>query len=89
MRNYLGIILFILIVGYFIFLIRQDIIDNLELRRSADRLGANIVKEEILAEQYKQRLNQLRNKGFIEQLARTKLGLVKQGETAYKVLGGE
>ncbi|MFC1510993.1 septum formation initiator family protein [Candidatus Margulisiibacteriota bacterium] len=85
----LGLILFILVVVYFIFLIRQDIIDNLELKSDVRRLTKSIAQEKQSTEQMQKKLKQLQSNSYIEKLARTRLGLVKKGETAYKVIGGE
>lgn len=82
----LGYILFVLIIIYFIFLIRQDIIDNLELKREGQRVVQNIDREEKLAEKLQTRLKKLKSNSYIEELARTRLGLIKKGETAYKVI---
>lgn len=82
-----GFIIFILIIIYFIFLIRQDIIDNLDLGREQQQVAGNIRQEEVLAGELKQRMKNLKRDGYIERLARTRLGLIKFGETAYKVVG--
>lgn len=82
----LGWALFVLIIIYFIFFIRQDIIDNLELKRDVLKAAKSLAREEELAEKLKQGLKLAEDKNYIEQLARTKLGLVKSGETAYKVI---
>lgn len=81
-----GYILLALIILYFIFLIRQDIIDNLELKRE-ERMGIkNMQQEENLAQELRIRLKALKSNNYIEKLARTRLGLIKKGETAYKVI---
>ena len=82
----LGFILFLLIVIYFIFLIRQDIIDNLELKREEQRIRTNLELEERLSGELGNRLKELMSNNYIEELARTKMGLIKRGETAYKVI---
>jgi cell division protein FtsB len=82
----LGYLLFILITLYFIFLIRQDIIDNLELKRQEQRLVKSINQEQQHHLELGAKLKKLRDEGYIEELARTRLGLVKQGERAYKVI---
>lgn len=82
----LGLVLFILLVIYFIFLIRQDIIDNLELRKEEQRVSKKIGEEEKLSLELKDRLKRLKGEDLIEELARTRLGLIKKGETAYKVI---
>ena len=82
----LGFLLFSLIVIYFIFLIRQDIIDNLELKREEQRIRTNLELEERLSGELGNRLKELMSNNYIEELARTKMGLIKRGETAYKVI---
>jgi cell division protein FtsB len=82
----LGVIVFALFIIYFIFLIRQDIINNLELKRAEKLAQKNIELEEKLAAQLQERLKDLKKNDYIEELARTRLGLVKNGETAYKVI---
>jgi len=83
----LGLVLFILIILYFIFLIRQDIMNNLGLKREIDRVAKSIEQGEARAKQLENRLKYLNDKKYLEKLARTKLGMVKKDETAYKVLG--
>ena len=82
----LGFILFSLIIIYFIFLIRQDIIDNLELKREEQRIKMNLGQEAKLSKELENRLGELKSNNDIEKLARTRLGLIKKGETAYKVI---
>ena len=82
----LGYLLFILMTLYFIFTIRQDIIDNLELKREARRLDRSIEQEEKHNAELRAELRKLNDENYIEELARTRLGLVKKGETAYKVI---
>jgi cell division protein FtsB len=82
----LGTLLFALIIIYFIFLIRQDIINNLELKGAEKQTQINIGLEEKMAAQLLERSKDLKNNNYIEEVARTKLGLVKEGEAAYKVI---
>jgi len=76
-------------VIYFIFMIRQDIISNLELKKEAERAVAGVVREEQQIKEYQDRLKGMQRSEYVELLARGRLGLVKKGETAYKVIGGE
>ena len=76
-------------VIYFIFMIRQDIISNLELKKEAERATAGVVREEQQIKEYQDRLKGMQRSDYVELLARGRLGLVKKGETAYKVIGGE
>ena len=82
----LGWILFFLLITYFLFLIRQDIIDYLDLKRDAERASSALNGEEKNVAGLKARLNRLKSDDLIEELARTRLGLIKKGETAYKVV---
>jgi len=82
----LGLILFILLIVYFIFLIRQDIMDNLDLKKETRQASVSLVREEKLTQELQHRLKLLDKRSYIEGLARTKLGMIKSGETAYKVI---
>ncbi|MBU0671436.1 MAG: septum formation initiator family protein [Candidatus Margulisbacteria bacterium] len=82
-----GVLLFVLLILYFIFLIRQDIIDSLELKREKHRAATSIQQAEVQAKSLANRLKALQNDSYVESLARTRLGLIKKGETAYKVIG--
>jgi len=82
----LGWIGFILLLIYFIFTIRQDIIVNLESRKEQQRLMAKLQQEEQNAVKLADRLKRLNSNELIEELARTKLELIKKGEIAYKVV---
>jgi cell division protein FtsB len=82
----IGWVIFALLVIYFIFLIRQDIIDNLALRKEVQALAKKVEIEEKSETELKQRLARLNSDQLIEELARTRLGMVKKGETAYKVI---
>ena len=82
----LGWLLFILFILYFIFLIRQDIMDNQELKREQAQLTLSIQQEEELANKLAERNRALGQPGLVEELARQRLGLIKKGETPYKVI---
>lgn len=81
-----GWLLFVLMVIYFIFLIRQDIIDNLELKKDRAAIQKSVETNKDSALGLNDRLARLKSDELIEELARTKLGLIKKGETAYKVV---
>ena len=82
----LGWLLFFLLVIYFIFLIRQDIINYLDLKKEIQLVSKKNEQAEKRAADLKERLQLLKDDDLIEELARTRLGLVKKGETAYKVV---
>jgi cell division protein FtsB len=81
-----GWLMFIAAVVYFIFLIRQDIIDNRELKKEIALAGRAVEEERTAALRTNDRLARLKSDDMIEEAARTQLGLVKKGETAYKVV---
>lgn len=77
------VLLFFALVLYFIFFIRKDIIDNLGLRREAEQAAGKVDAAQQLSRDLGEKLGQGGDR--IEELARTRLGLVKKGEIAYKV----
>ncbi|MBN3032797.1 MAG: septum formation initiator family protein [Candidatus Saganbacteria bacterium] len=84
--KHFGWLLFGLMVVYFIFLIRQDIIDNLELKKERAALVKKLENDKAATLALNDRLARLRGDELIEELARTRLGMIKRGETAYKVV---
>jgi len=80
------IIIFILGTAYFIFLIRQDIISMFELKKEEQSARKKMEFEEKRFVYLKDRLNRLKTDELIEEIARTRLGMIKKGETAYKVI---
>jgi len=81
----LSLILFAALVCYFIFLIRQDIIDNAALKRESLAAAKTIAEQKELSAKLSGRLQDLRGSRYVEELARTRLGFIRQGEVAYKV----
>jgi cell division protein FtsB len=82
----IGWIAFLLVVVYFIFVIRQDIIYDLQLRRDLRTASEKLSGEEKAAVDLKSRARRMGDGSLTEELARTRLGLVKKGEIAYKVV---
>jgi len=80
-----SIAVFAALVCYFIFLIRQDIIDNVSLKRETVAAAKTIAEQKELSVKLSDRLQDLRGSRYLEELARTRLGFIRQGETAYKV----
>ena len=83
----LGWLIFALLVLYFIFLIRQDIIDYFDLKREENHILKNLKKEEIINQRLQKGLQKAQSDKQLEKLARTRLLMIKKGETAYKVIG--
>ncbi|OGC12117.1 hypothetical protein A3K48_06595 [candidate division WOR-1 bacterium RIFOXYA12_FULL_52_29] len=82
----LGLLAAILAIIYFIFLIRQDIINYRELSGEKGAVEKRVALEEGRFLALKERLVRLKGSDLTEEIARTKLGLIKKGETAYKVI---
>ena len=83
----LGWLIFALLVLYFIFLIRQDIIDYFDLKREENHILKNLKKEEIINQRLQKGLQKAQSDKQFENLARTRLLMIMKGETAYKVIG--
>ena len=81
-----GWALFFLLVVYFIFLIRQDIIDYLSLKKERDAASQNFSRGNEKIAGLKNRLARIKGDDLVEEIARTRLGLIKKGEIAYKVI---
>lgn len=82
----IGWAIFIFLTIYFIFLIRRDIIDNLGLKKETAGIEKKIAVAEKHSRGLTDRSSQLKELDLIEELARTKLGMIKKGETAFKVI---
>lgn len=88
----IGIFLFFIFTIYFIFLLRRDIIDNQALRKEKEKNLRKIAQEEKRSEFLDSHFKKLaavgskENYDLVEELARVKLGLIKKGEIAYKVV---
>ena len=81
-----GLAIAVLVIIYFIFLIRQDIINYRDLARDQETARRRVVFEENRSIELRDRLARLKGNDLVEEIARTKLGLIKKGETAYKVI---
>jgi cell division protein FtsB len=86
LKDRIGYILFAAGILYFLFLIRGDVIQNSKLSSDKKALAGNLALELTLKESLKTRYNSLNSGGYVEQVARDKLEMVKDGETAYKVI---
>ncbi len=82
----IGWLIFFLAVVYFLFVIRQDIIYNLQLRRDIRTASGRLAEEEAAASRLRERARHIGDGSLIEELARTRLGLIKPGEIPYKVI---
>jgi cell division protein FtsB len=82
----IGWILFLALIVYFIFLIRQDIIDYRQLKKEKENVLKRVAEEKEMVKNLQVRLEKLEKGELVEELARTRLGMIKKGETAYKVI---
>jgi len=71
---------------YFVFLIRADLIGNSRLKDEKTAIARNLDAEKARQTALKRELRMLNSNSHIEMLARENLGVVRQGEKAYKVI---
>ena len=81
-----GTVLLILFVIYLIILIRSDWAKLLELNAQKDRLDSDIAFGQREIGRLKREISLLDTNSYIELLAREKLGLIKKGEDAFKIV---
>lgn len=79
-------IVFLLAVVYFLVLIRSDLVQNDKFARDKRELVGQIESEGAELAALKEKMRTLNKNYYLERVAREKLGLVKSGERAYKVL---
>ncbi|GEM_PF-1109383 len=79
-------VLLLLLISYFIFVLLRDTRTLSGLERENILLEKNLEKEKALSKQLRQKADDLKNDACIEMTARKKLGLVKKGETPYRVI---
>jgi cell division protein FtsB len=78
-------LLFIFLVVYFLFQIRDDLLRRQELVSSKSKLTSRLKEEEMKQSAYRQALTDLNSDRKLEELARERLNLIKKGEIAFKV----
>lgn len=83
-RNLLALFIF-LILAYFLYLIREDIIQYKNLEAEKDRLDLEIVLLEKENRNLELLISKANSNWVIEKMARERLNLVKKGEIAYKI----
>ena len=86
LREKTGYVAFILVIIYFLLLIRSDIIQNDKLKGEKRALTKGIETERTTQSGLKVRMNALTKSSQVEKVAREKLGLIKRGEVPYKVI---
>ena len=85
-KNSITIIITFLFVVYLTIIVAQGLLQNRSVLKRYESLKGEIAQEEALNRQLKLRIKELNTDAFIELLARKKLGLVKPGEIAYKIV---
>ncbi len=81
-----AVIFLLLILLYFVILIRADWSVFSELSEKKSALTRDIAGALAQRDKLKKEISQLDDPRYIELVARQKLGLIKQSETAYKVV---
>ena len=78
-------LLFLFIMVYFIFVLREDIQRHRSLVNEKRGLTRRIAQEEDRRSELYRTAGRLDQKGFLSDLARQRLNLIEKGEKAYKV----
>lgn len=78
-------LLFIFLVAYFLFQIRDDLLKKQEMQASQEKLVLRLLDEEKKQITYRKALSDLKSDRKLEALARERLNLIKKGEIAFKV----
>jgi cell division protein FtsB len=86
LKKNVWLILIISAILYVVLVIRNDLIQNSNLKSERDKLEAGVKSEALRKEELKESLKDLNSKQYIGRVAREKLGYVEQGERAYKVI---
>lgn len=81
----LQLALIIIITIYFIFLIGHDALQYLSFMKKNSDLKTSLLEQEKINHNLKEEYQKLNTNGYLEYLARFRLGYVKIGETAYKI----
>ncbi|MFA5097045.1 MAG: septum formation initiator family protein [Candidatus Margulisiibacteriota bacterium] len=80
-------VLLLVLISYFVFVLLRDTRTLSGLERENLLIEKNLDKEKALSKQLRQKAQELSSSACIELAARKKLGLVKKGETPYRVIG--
>lgn len=78
-------LLFVFLILYLIFQIREDLLRFKELNSEKEKLTKGISAEQQKNRQLLSLIKELNRPYFMEGLARERLNLIKRGETAYKI----
>lgn len=81
-----GYIALFLGIAYFLLLIRSDIIQGRKLEGEKKAILKETETESKKQADLKDKMIKLKKNGYIEQLAREKLGYIERGESPYKVI---
>lgn len=81
-----GLLLFVAVIVYLLLLIRSDIVESQRMSAEAEAVSREIRAQETLKKELSIKVKLLNRNDHIEMLARERLGMVKQGEGAYKAV---
>lgn len=78
-------LLFVFLITYLVFQIREDLLRFNGLTSEKDKLLRGISEEGDKKQKLLNQAKKLDQDGYLEGLARERLNLIKRGETAYKI----
>ena len=79
-------IVLLLVIFYFIFVIWKDIMELGSLDREKSALLKSLAKETIERRELEAQAQSLNRPGQLELMARQRLGMIKRGETPFKII---
>jgi len=79
-------LLVFLLILYFLFLIHQDWLRLTSLGQENLRTASSLAQEQKLNKNLRTKISLLKTDDYIEDLARERLGLIKPGEMAIKII---
>jgi hypothetical protein len=86
LRNKIGYIAFFIVLLYFLFLIRSDLIQNSYLKNERDKMTKNLNAETVKSAYLRSKMSYLMKDSYLDIVARDKLGFIGKNEKAYKVI---
>jgi cell division protein FtsB len=78
-------IIFFVFLFYLLFLLGQGIIQRRNLEAEKTELEKRVARQEVMKMYYSRLKGLLGREAYLEKMARTKLQMVQNGESAYKV----
>ena len=79
-------VMFLLVIAYFVFVVWKDLRDLGDLDRDKTGLLNSLEKENVFRKELEEQVQSLNSHGQMELLARHRLGMIKKGETPFKII---